>query len=370
MTHLALLLTLAAAGAEPERLESYDGPWKHMAVIEPQHYVSHHTAEPIELDGRGDEAAWESAAWTEKFVDIEGDRKPLPTYRTRAKMIWDDEYLYVFARLDEPHVWGTITKKNAVMFHDNDFEVFIDPDGDNHDYYEFEMNALNTIWELSLDRPYMDGGPLHNPNNIDGVRTAVFIDGTLNDPSDTDRGWSVEIAFPWKGLARHRGAAHSPPRDGDQWRVGYSRVEWKTDIVEGKYVKRKGREDNWVWSPQGLINMHRPERWGFVQFSTNTPGSVAFAADPTLPARDWLMGIYHRQRAYRAKFSHYADTIEQLGLNAEDHPAIVESVSIESVEIKGNGKKKAGSSYVVTAKVRLPDGEMKTLHVQHDSRLW
>jgi hypothetical protein len=116
--------------------------------------------------------------------------------------------------------------------------------------------------------------------------------------------------------------------------------------------------------------MHRPERWGFVQFSTNAPGSVAFAADPTLPARDWLMGIYHRQRAYRAKFSHYADTIEQLGLAAEDQPESVEGVTIESVEIKGNGKKKAGSSYVVTAKVRLPDGEMKTLHVQHDSRLW
>ena len=51
-----------------------------------------------------------------------------------------------------------MTEKNGVIFHDNDFEVFIDPDGDNHQYYEFEMNALNTIWELTLPRPYRAGG--------------------------------------------------------------------------------------------------------------------------------------------------------------------------------------------------------------------
>src|SRR5207302_4948895 len=65
----------------------------------------------------------------------------------------------VFAELEEPHVWGTITRKNKVIFYDNDFEVFIDPDGDNHNYYEFEINALNTIWELTLVKPYRNGGP-------------------------------------------------------------------------------------------------------------------------------------------------------------------------------------------------------------------
>jgi hypothetical protein len=165
-------------------------------------------------------------------------------------MMWDDASLYLAAELQEPHVWGTITQKNAVMFYDNDFEVFIDPDGDNHNYYEFEMNALNTIWELSLTKPYRAGGVARLGTNLPGLKSAVFVDGTLNDPSDTDRRWCVELAFPFADLASYTGQGQGvPPRDGDVWRVGMSRVEWLMDIMHGKYVKVPGREeDNWLWT--------------------------------------------------------------------------------------------------------------------------
>src|SRR2546421_581285 len=190
-------------------------------------------------------------------------------------MVVDDEHLCILGELQEPHVVGTITKKNAVIFHDNDFEVFIDPDGDNHNYYEFEMNALNTIWELTLEKPYRDGGPARLGTNIDGLRSAVHVEGTLNDPADTDRSWCVEIAMPWKGLAKYAGDARPcPPRDGDHCRMNFSRVEWLADIIDGKYhkiPKEMRPEDNWVWSPQGVVDMHRPERWGYVQFSTGSP---------------------------------------------------------------------------------------------------
>jgi hypothetical protein len=95
----------------------------------------------------------------------------------------------------------------------------------------------------------------------------VSVDGTLNNPGDTDRGWSVEIAFPWKALAEY---AHkeTPPRPGDEWRVNFSRVEWRHEIMNGKYRKVPNtKEDNWVWSPQGVVNMHIPERWGRVRFT-------------------------------------------------------------------------------------------------------
>ena len=72
-------------------------------------------------------------------------------------MLWDDTYLYVGALLEEPHVWATLTQHDSVIFHDNDFEVFIDPDGDNHEYCEIEINALNTEWDLFLNKPYRDG---------------------------------------------------------------------------------------------------------------------------------------------------------------------------------------------------------------------
>jgi hypothetical protein len=74
------------------------------------------------------------------------------------KMVWDDEYLYVAAEMEEPDIWATLTERDSVIFHDNDFEVFIDPDGDTHAYYELEVNALATAWDLMLLKPYRDGG--------------------------------------------------------------------------------------------------------------------------------------------------------------------------------------------------------------------
>jgi len=240
---------------------------------------------PIRVDGRLDEAAWRDAPWTDDFVDIEGDAKPRPALRTRAKMLWDETYSYVGAELVEPHLSATLTQHDAVIFHDNDFEVFIDPNGDSHEYDEFEINALGTTWDLPLPRPYKDGGKPVNSWEIPGMKAAVHLDGTLNDARDLDRSWSVELAFPWTVLGE-LARRPAPPGDGDQWRVNFSRVEWPLEISGGTYRKAASAKDaNWVWSPQHVVDMHRPETWGYVQFSTGRPGSVPFAPDASLPAR-------------------------------------------------------------------------------------
>ena len=51
-----------------------------------------------------------------------------------------------------------------MIFRDNDFEVFIDPDSDNHNYCEIEVNANGALWDLFLAKPYREGfGPvIHN----------------------------------------------------------------------------------------------------------------------------------------------------------------------------------------------------------------
>src|SRR5262249_36646552 len=157
-------------------------------------------------------------------------------YRTRVKMIWDDEALYIGAELEEPHVWATLTDHDAVIFHDPDFEVFLDPDGDNHPYAELELNALQTTWDLRLLKPYKDDGKAINSWEITGLKSAVWIDGTRNDPQDNDGGWTVEIRWPWTGLKELSGGA-VPPKDQDRWRVNFSRVEWDTRVVGGKYEK-------------------------------------------------------------------------------------------------------------------------------------
>ncbi len=245
---LMLLVLTGCASTGPKR---YDAPKVH---------------DPVVVDGRLDDAAWERAAWSDLFVDIEGDAKPRPRFRTRMKMVWDDEYLYVAADMEEPHVWGTLTKHDQIVYHDNDFEVFIDPDGDRRDYYEVEINALGTIFDLILVRAYREGGPAWHGWHADGMLSAVHVSGTLNDPTDVDRGWSVEMALPWSLLAVHT-LTPSPPNPGDVWRINFSRVQWRHEIRNGAYHKvPETPEDNWVWSPQGAINMHIPEMWGYVKF--------------------------------------------------------------------------------------------------------
>jgi hypothetical protein len=223
------------------------------------------TLSPVALTGRLNDPAWDLAGWSEEFVDIEGDLKPNPKFQTRMKMLWDDEYFYIGAWLEEPCVWATLTEHDSVIFQDNDFEVFIDPDGDALRYFEFEVNAFGTTWDLYLAKPYRDGGDADNSWETD-AKVAVYVNGTINDPSTVDRGWGVEIAFPWSCFAENAGMP-CPPNPGDTWKINFSRVQWQISTADGKVTKVPNTpEDNWVWSPQGVIDMHQPEHWGTVTF--------------------------------------------------------------------------------------------------------
>ena len=116
-------------------------------------------------------------------------------------MLWDSSYFYILAEMEEPHILGNTQKnRDDIIFYDNDFEVFIDPTGDTHNYTEIEINALNTVWDLLLTRPYRDGGKALHQYDIKGMKISSQINGTLNDPSDKDEGWIVEMAIPWKAF--------------------------------------------------------------------------------------------------------------------------------------------------------------------------
>jgi transglutaminase-like putative cysteine protease len=313
---IVLLPAIMSAGEQTD--------WRDkMQPIVPRSYLCQHAAVPIKIDGLLDDAAWAAAPWTGDFVDIQGDAKPKPRFHTRAKLLWDDDYLYVAAELEEPHVWATLTQHNSVIFQDPDFEVFIDPLGFTQPYYEFEMNALNTTWDLLLDKPYQDQGRPHDEWEIPGIKTAVHINGTLNHPADTDQGWTVEIAFPWKVLAEH--ARHAgPPTEGEQWRINFSRVEWQITTNGGVYKKVPDTpEDNWVWSPQGVVDMHRPEMWGLLEFTRRPAGETnSVSSIPGKPARDLALQIYYAQRDFWSAHHRWATNLVELSLSTLEPPAM------------------------------------------------
>jgi hypothetical protein len=339
-------------------------------VILPRNYVCYHTAAPISVDGLPNEKDWLNVPWSDNFIDIEGDLKPAPTFKTRMKMLWDDSFLYIAAELEEPHVWANLTERESVIFYDNDFEVFIDPDGDTHNYVEYEMNALNTQWDLLLLKPYRDdlvNNVAIDNWNINGIKSAVHVNGTLNNPNDIDKGWTLEIAIPFDALIELNTTGKLPVQ-GEQYRVGFSRVEWIVDVVEGKYKKRTHKvdgkekplpENNWVWSPQGVIAMHQPETWGFVQFSEKRAedGSDSYIPDPENDVKMALRQLYFKEKSYFEKNNSYTTDYKLLGLK----------------EILINGKSfmpQIKTTFTMfEAVVPSTDGK-STWHIVQDGRIW
>ena len=349
---IALLFCWALSFGQAKLLEVY-----------PKHYVCYRTDEPINLDGLMSETAWENAPWTDYFMDIEGPHMPEPYYKTRVKMLWDDEYFYIVAELEEPHLWGTYTQREAVIFHENDFEVFIDANGDTHTYYELELNALGTVWDLFLTKPYLNDGIPMNAWDIAGFKYGIKLRGTINNPSDRDTSWTVEMAFPWN-ILKECAFERRRPNPGEQWRVNFSRVQWRLDIEDDQYTKtinpetgQSYPEHNWVWSPQGTINMHRPEYWGYVQFSglTSGSGTEEFVPNPEEPIKFKLRELYYSQLAFHEQHNRYATGAHELDLPHE----FLKGMAVEFEVSKTRFKLSAPAA----------DGK-STWYITDDSRIW
>jgi hypothetical protein len=339
-------------------------------VIIPRNYICYHTAASISVDGLPTEKDWLNVPWSDNFIDIEGDLKPAPTFKTRMKMLWDDSFLYIAAELEEPHVWANLTERESVIFYDNDFEVFIDPDGDTHNYVEYEMNALNTQWDLLLLKPYRDdlvNNAAIDNWNINGIKSAVHVNGTLNNPNDIDKGWTLEIAIPFDALIELNTTGKLPVQ-GEQYRVGFSRVEWIVDVVDGKYKKRSHNvngikkplpENNWVWSSQGVIAMHQPETWGFVQFSEKRAGegSDSYIPDPDNELKWALRQLYFKEKSYFEKNTKYTTDFKLLGLK----------------EILINGKPflpQIKTTFTMFEAVFQSSDGKSNWHIVEDGRIW
>ena len=246
------------------------------------------SAAPV-IDGKLEESVWSQAVVSERFVDlISGDRSYLDT---RVRLLWDDTHLYAAYTIEEPKVRAQLTQHNDPIYTENDVELFIA--GDNA-YYEFEINARNTVyevfflWESAYEssgfaarpefarknlQPFNGVGYTTHPRGMrlghfnwrfPGLRTAVHVNGTLNDDSDTDRGWSVEIALPWSGIRAlfPEGKRTIPPKDGDQWAMDFSRFNTAKAPAPAK------DSGGWALNPHGIWDSHVPECFARVRFET------------------------------------------------------------------------------------------------------
>jgi hypothetical protein len=256
-------------------------------------YTCYRTNSPIQIDGKLDEPCWSLAPVSTPFVDIVTGEPAW--FDTRVRLLWDDEYLYFGFTAEETDVWGTLTERDSKIYEENDLEIFI---AGRDTYYEFEINALNVIYEVFWiwkdvhhsggalwGRPEFEpetqrtlvlegvGGHVHPRGerwgfldwDCPGLRHAVHVDGTLNQRDDTDRGWSAEIAIPWSSLTLMADGRSLPPCNGDVWRIDCSRFE---KIGRNREVLDPCA--GWTWNRHGHYDSHIPEVFPVITFSTTS----------------------------------------------------------------------------------------------------
>ena len=264
-----------------------------------KHYTAQRTSGAIKIDGLLNDSDWQKAKKTPRFVDMATGGPAM--FDTKAAVLWDDQKLYIAFWVEEPFVEAKLEEKNSLIFNENDAEVFIDG-GDT--YYEFETNARGTTYQMfyiwrdaykkgsRFDVPEFDvvknnaltfGGDYDRQaptfwkgTNPRGLRWAFFgwqfpemqsathIDGTINNNSDVDKGWTVELAFPWNGAKWLAGNRSLPPKEGDVWKIFLGRFEHFR--IAGNEVQPA---PGWAVNSHGVYDTHLPQCWTAIHFSNS-----------------------------------------------------------------------------------------------------
>lgn len=265
-------------------------------MIQSPDYIAKKINTSIKIDGDIKKTIWQNAQWSKRFVDMVTGEAGM--YHTSVAILWNEKYLYIAFKAEEPFVEAKLTERDSIIFLENDLEVFID--GEDC-YYELEVNAANTIYEVFFiwkdaykkggkfdipqfdvhqDQAYTFGGDYDRSGasfwkgthprgirwaftnyDLPGLETAVKVDGTLNDNSDIDEGWSLEIGIPWSSLELLANGRSLPPADGDIWKMFLGRFQ--KFMAGGKEIQP---HPAMVLSSHGIYDTHLPEKWSKVQF--------------------------------------------------------------------------------------------------------
>lgn len=163
-----------------------------------------------------------------------------PVQPTAVRAAWDDRCWRLLFEAQDARPWATLTERDAPLWNEEVVEVFFDPVGDLAGYFEVEVNPLGAVADLVLRR------------TSSGWRKdfSWTVEGLEATASMTADGWRAELAIPFASLGPDR------PQASSQWRVNFLRI----DRPNGAEAELS------AWSPTGMRNFHRAERFGVMTF--------------------------------------------------------------------------------------------------------
>jgi hypothetical protein len=218
-------------------------------------------ARPV-IDGRIDEAVWETAGMATDFTQLTPNPGRPATQRTEVRVLYDDDAIYVAARMYDTapdSIVGQLARRDNEV-HSDWFYVGIDSYFDRRTAFLFAVNPVG----VKLD------ALLHNDTESDQSWDAVWEAAATRD----EAGWSAEFRIPLSQLR------FSPDREGrgQVWGINFLRE-----------IARNGEES--LWAPilpdvnrvvsvfgelRGLSGLPSPRRLEVVPYAvtraTRAPG--------------------------------------------------------------------------------------------------
>jgi hypothetical protein len=220
----------------------------------------------LTIDGILDDEEWDIADTTTHFV-ILGDAVNKPSLVTWAKALWDDDYLYIAFYCQDTNVWATTTDRDGSLYLEDVVEVYLDPDYDGEYYLEFELNPIETMFDLWLDKPWDEGGSGHSEFDFYDISVGSNVYGTVANTNDKDSAWTCEMALPFSEMSNVPQGGFQNPVVDDLWNFNLYRFD--RNSVGDPEAEQTG------WS-QTSGGQHEPEHFGSILFTEVDTHTNAF----------------------------------------------------------------------------------------------
>jgi len=210
------------------------------------------TSGSITIDGKLDDKAWQKATLIGNFVNNK-DGSP-SNYQTEARVLYDEKFIYFAFRCIDDNIWATMTRRDQHLWEEEVVEFFVTPKELGR-YFELQWNPLGGVFDAIITNDLDPRGVSKTfqgdwSYTAKGMQSAVKVKGTVNDSSDKDEFWQVEIRLPFADLGQ------PAPKPGETWRANFYRF----NRTKGLPVEQLS------WSPTLLPGFHQPSRFGYLEF--------------------------------------------------------------------------------------------------------